>query len=323
GTESQAGEDTVLSADGRRIAVWSDTRVKVVDLVTGRARRASSGVDGTVRAEPSGWSPDGTALVVRDTVPVDEDGTGYRSVLTLVRLDGGGRVRLAETDHDHELGSPVAFAPGRLAFQSGRTVVVSDLDGRRLSSFTLARDDELAGKGAWNGDTLTVARRVGYSWSLRRIDPGTGRDLGALDLPAVPDVTAIRLLGWRADGSALVAAFVPADPAPAAFDVPTSMNQRLAYGSVGTTQVLALHRGASAPATLLTAPAGVVGIDVAESLLRAGRTRVANPPTALGPRFWLWTFLIPLLLAGLVAYRCRKGIALRLDDRRVRRARGR
>jgi hypothetical protein len=202
-------------------------------------------------------------------------------------------------------------------------VVVSDLDGRRLSSFTLARDDELAGKGAWAGDTLTVARRVGYSWSLRRVDPGTGRDLGALDLPAVPDVTAIRLLGWRADGSALVAAFVPADPAPAAFDVPTSIDQRLAYGNVGTTRVLALHPGASAPATLLTAPAGVVGIDVANDLLRAGRTRVAHPPTALGPRFWLWTFLIPVLLAGLVAYRRRTAIALWLDDRRVRRARGR
>ncbi|MEO3779511.1 hypothetical protein ABGB16_22255 [Micromonospora sp. B11E3] len=326
--EAQAGEDIVLSPDGRRVAFrsvgFARPRVEIVDLVAGRSRTVASGVSGTVMAEPAAWSPDGRALVVRDTVPTSPERSDYREVLSIVWLDGNRPTRLAD---GHERGaSPVAFAPdgARLAFQTGRTVTVTDLDGRRLSAFSLAPDTELAGKGAWSSDgrTLTVARRDGGSWSLRRIDPATGRDLGATDTPAVSGVTAIRLLGWAADGSARVVAYQPVPHAPAAFDAPLDMDQRLASLNVGTVRVLALHRGADSPTTLLTAPEDVVGIDVCDDLVRSGRTRHASPPGGgVGPRFWYWVALITVLVAGIAAYRNRGGLALWLHNRRVRRAR--
>ncbi len=328
--EAQAGEDTVLSPDGRRIAFRSISflraQVEVIDLVTGRSRTVTSGVSDTVIAEPAGWSPDGRALVVRDTVRANPEGSAYRQVLSIVWPDSNRRTRLADDDERQE--APVAFTPDgtRLAFQIGRTVTVTDLDGRRLSSFTLEPDTELAGKGAWSADgrTLTVARRDGERWSLRRVDPATGRDLGALDLPAVSGVTAIRLLGWAADESARVVAYQPAPDAPAAFDAPLDMEQRLAYGNVGTIRVLALSRGADAPTTLLTAPADVVAIDVSNEVIRSGRTREASPPHGIGPRFWYWLvfgIVLTVLVAGIVAYRKRAGLAFWLYYRRDRRAR--
>ncbi|MGN9811925.1 TolB family protein [Micromonospora sp. BQ11] len=312
GIEAQAGQDTVLSPDGRRIAFTSISsappRVDIVDLATGHGRTVSSGVSGTVMVEAAGWSPDGRAVVVRDTVPANPERSAYRQVLSIVWLDDDRRTRLAD---DEALGSPVAFAPDgvRLAFQTGRTVSISELDGRRLSSFTLAPGTELAGKGAWSTDgrTLTVTRRDGGSWSLRRIDPATGRDLGAMDTPTVSGVTAIRLLGWATDGSARVVAYLPEPRTPAVFDAPLDMDQRLAYGNVGTVRVLSLGPGADAPTTLLTAPRGVVAIDVSDDVIRSGRTRDASPPDGMGPRFWFWAVLLVTVgVAGIAAYRARR-----------------
>ena len=142
-----------------------------------------------------------------------------------------------------------------------------------------------------------------------------------MDTPAVSGVTAIRLLGWAADGSARIVAYQPAPRAPAVFDAPLEMDQRLAYGNVGAVRVLALGRGAESPTTMLTAPKDVVAIDVSEDVIRSGRTRDASPPRGVGPRFWFWAVLITVLVAGIAAYRNRKGLALWLDNRRVRRAR--
>lgn len=321
--EAYAGDDTVLSPDGRQVAFRSISswrpRVEIVDLVTGRSRTVGSGVSGTVSAEPLGWSPDGRVLVIRDVVPADPEGNAYRHVLSIVWPDGDRRIRLADDYHEGPWTSPVAFAPdgARFAFQTGRTVTVTDLDGRRLSSFTLAPETELAGKGAWSpdGQTLTVARRDGEHWSLWRVDPTTGRDLGAMDMPTVSGVTAIRLLGWAADGSAWVVAYKPSHHAPAAFDAPLAMDQRLAYGNVGTVRVLALGPGAETPTALLTAPADVVAIDVSNDVIRSGRIRDASPPRGVGPRFLFWGVFITVLVAGIVVYRNRENLAFWLAYR--------
>lgn len=311
--EAQAGEDAVLSPDGRRVAFTSidsaRPRVEIVDLVTGRSRTVGSGVSGTVTVEPAGWSPNGRALVVRDIVSANPEGSAYRHVLSIVWLDGDRRTRLADEYEVNGLGSPVAFAPdgARLAFQTERRVTVADLDGRRLSSFTLAPETELAGRGAWSTDgrALTVTRRDGGTWSLRQVDPANGGDLGAMDTPGVSGVTAIRLLGWAADGSARVVAYQPEPRAPTVFDAPLEMDQRLAYGNVGSVRVLALGRGAAAPTTLLTAPGKVVSIDVADDVVRSGRTRAAEPPHGVGGRFWFWTGLAGVVVIVVVAWRYR------------------
>ncbi|SCE99178.1 hypothetical protein GA0070607_4082 [Micromonospora coriariae] len=327
GGESLAGESVHLSPDGRYVARpdgdQDDPGVEVIDLVTGRAQRLTSRVDRSVWSTPAGWSADGGSLVVRDDVPVAFDGATYTTVLSAVTLDEERWTRLAAGAQEARVGSTVAAAPGRLAYQYGRTVAVTDLAGRELSSFALPDGTWLAGKGAWrpDGQTLTLAARADTTgWTLRQVDPASGRDVGPLRLPAVSGVVAIRLLGWAPDGSALVAAYQPdplaPDPPLEEQTAPPTSDQR-----VRTVRVLALTPGATAPRTVLTAPDQVVAVDVADQVVRSGRVRDAQPPGGVGGRFWLWTGLITVLLIGGVLFGSRQRIALWLDDRRVRRAR--
>ncbi|MBY8873876.1 hypothetical protein K7640_18770 [Micromonospora sp. PLK6-60] len=324
GYEARTGEDVVLSADGRLVAHGSGSadrpRVTVIDLVTGRARELTTDVAGSVTSTPVAWSPDGTRLVVRDTTAIDELRTGYRSTLSLLPLDGGPRVEVAEGPHNASFGRSVAFTPDgrRLAYEMGSpapvdsaggrhpadpgggAIRVTDLDGRQTASFPLPASTWLAGKGAWtpDGRWLTLAVRQGDTWRLRHadpangrevrmVDPGTGRETGAAELPGVSGVTAIRLLGWTDAGAAMVVGYLPHPNAPARFDQPLEMDQRTAYGNVGSVRVLALDPGTATPRTLLTAPDEVVAVDVADDVVRAARVRKADPPAGLGPRFWL------------------------------------
>ncbi|MFG2059060.1 hypothetical protein ACGFI9_34095 [Micromonospora sp. NPDC048930] len=313
GYEAPAGEEVLLSPDGRRIAVPGGSsehpRIDLVDLVKGVQRHLPSVVPGSVTSQPAGWAPDGKSLVVRDVVPANPEGSAYRDVLSLVRLDGGGAVRLIETEQLPIFGNPVAFSAdgSRLAWRVGDKVLIAGSDGRSISSFPLPPDTGLAGKGAWLPDgTLALVGRDPDStrWRVRHVDPATGRDLGALALPAVTGVTTIRLLGWRPDGSALVVAYRPEPAAPTRFDQPLEMDQRTAYGNVRSVAVLALVPGAAAPTTVLTAPEQVLAIDVADQVVHSGRVRDADPPWGVGGRFWWWTGLVALvLLAGFLVRR--------------------
>ncbi|WP_433265587.1 hypothetical protein ACQPWR_00540 [Micromonospora vinacea] len=330
GYEAPVGEQVLLSPDGRYVArpagPENDPRVDVIDLVAGRTRQLRSEVADSVWTVPRAWSPDGRQLVVDDTVPTDPMRSSYRRVLSIVTLDGEHWTQLADAAQQPIFGSPVAFAPGgeRVAYQIGRTVTVAHPDGRPASSFELPAESWLAGKGAWTTDgALTlISRKAGTTdWSLRRVDPATGRDTAPLPLPGVTGVTAIRLLGWGPDGSALVVAYQPEPLSPDRFDQPLELDQRTAYPNVRSVRVLALKPDATAPRTLMTAPEQVLAVDVADSVISAGRIRDANPPGGVGGRFWGWGILITLVIAGIAVYRGRNGLALWLDDRRVRRAR--
>lgn len=312
GYEAPVGEEVLLSPDGRRIAVPGGSskhpRIDLVDLVHGVERHLPSVVPGSVTTEPVGWAPDGRSLVVRDTVPSNPEGSAYANVLSLVRLDTGRAVRLIEAEQLPIFGDPVAFSPdgSRLAWRIGDKVLIAGTDGQRISSFPLPPDTGLAGKGAWlpDGSLALVGRDPGTDrWRLRHADPATGRDLGALELPAVTGVTTIRLLGWRPDGSALVVAYRPEPAAPARFDQPMDMDQRTAYGHVRSVAVLALVPGAAAPTTVLTAPEQVLAIDVADAVVHSGLVRDADPPWGVGGRFWWWTGAAALLLLGAILIR--------------------
>ncbi|MFE9694669.1 TolB family protein [Micromonospora sp. NPDC005806] len=307
GYEAPAGEQVLLSPDGRRIAVPGGSsehpRIDLVDLVDGVARHLPSVVPGSVMTEPAGWAPDGKSLVVRDTVPANPEGNAHANVLSLVRLDTGRAVRLLEAEQLPIFGNPVAFSAdgSRLAWRVGDKVLIAGTDGQGISSFPLPPETGLAGKGAWLADgSLALVSRDPDStrWRLRHVDPATGRDLGALELPAVTGVTTIRLLGWRPDGSALVVAYRPEPAAPARFDRPLEMDERTAYGHVRSIRVLALAPGAAAPASVLTAPDQVLAIDVADDVVRSGQVRDANPPWGVGGRFWWCTTLAALVLLG-------------------------
>ncbi|MGW2624863.1 hypothetical protein [Micromonospora taraxaci] len=328
GGESLAGRAVHLSPDGRYVARpdgdQDDPGVEVVDLVTGRTQRFTSNVDSSVWSTPVGWSADGRSLVVTDDVPVAFEGATYTTVLSAVTLAGNRWTRLAATAQEAHVGSTVAAAPGRLAYQYGRTVAVTDLAGRELSSFVLPDGTWLAGKGAWrpDGTNLTLAARgtTTTEWTLRQVDPASGRDVGPLALPAVSGVVSIRLLGWAPDGSALVAAYLP-DPVAPDLPLEEQSNPPTSDQRVRTVRVLALTPGATAPRTVLTAPDQVIAVDVADEVIRSGRVRDAQPPGGVGGRFWLWTILLTVLVTVGLLCASRQRIALWLDDRRVRRAR--
>ncbi|MCW3840311.1 hypothetical protein ONA70_09405 [Micromonospora yasonensis] len=312
GYEAPVGEEVLLSPDGRRIAAPGGSsehpRVDLVDLVDGVIRHLPSVVPGSVTTEPAGWAPDGKSLVVRDTVPTNPERSAYANVLSLVRLDTGRAVRLLETEQLPIFGDPVAFTAdgSRLAWRIGDKVLIADADGQSITSFPLPPETGLAGKGAWLPDgSLSLVSRDPDStrWRLRHVDPATGQDLGALELPAVSGVTTIRLLGWRPDGSALVVAYRPDPATPARFDQPMEMDQRTAYGHVRSVAVLALAPGAAAPTTVLAAPEQVLAIDVADRVVHSGLVRDADPPWGVGGRFWWGIGLAALLLGGVLARR--------------------
>ncbi|HEY2669952.1 MAG TPA: hypothetical protein VGJ07_06200 [Rugosimonospora sp.] len=315
GVEAPAGAQVLLSPDGRRFAYPAGgpdgPRLGIVDLVSGRTRRLPSAVPGSVLTTPVGWSPDGRRVVVRDSEPVDAQRSGYESVLRIVDLDSGRWTRLGTGDSYD--GFSVAFAPDgtRLAYQVGGRITVADLNGRTLSQFDPAPGTALAGKGAWtpDGASLTVVARQGDSWVLRYVDPVTGAARPGPGTAAVSGVTAIRLLGWRPDHSALVVAYQPETAAPTRVDGERGLDQRTAYGNVRSVRVLSLAPGASVPVTVLTAPEQVLAIDVADNVIESGHVRGADPPTGVGPRFWFWSGVLVAVAAALLfgAYRLRRG----------------
>ena len=267
----------LLSPDGRTVATWAE----LIDLGTGDARPLPGG-GGT----PLAWSPDGTRLVLL-----------------------GDRLRIADlrTGAGTDLAAPgplssAAWSPDgtRLAYESDRDIVVADAAGRRLSAFTPPDGGMLAGKGAWTPDSRAVALVAAEPerWAPRWFEPATGREVPGPDLPPVPGrITTGELLGWRADGTALLFAYGAARP-----DDPSSATPA---------RLLALTPGAGTAADAMALPAEVTVLDLADQALRSGRTRPGEPPGTFGGRAGWW--LAGSLLAAAAA------VALR----RRRRARGR
>ncbi|HEX2772009.1 MAG TPA: hypothetical protein VHN18_06215 [Micromonosporaceae bacterium] len=318
GALAPAGGVVLLSPDGARLAYPSSgftrPRVDIVDLTDGSVQKVAAVADGSLQTSPLGWSPDGRRLVVIDRVPANPERSAYREVLSLVEPGTGTTVHLATAGDNVSVvpGYAVAFAPDnqKLAFQVEDTVTITDLAGTPRRTFHLPADEVLAGKGAWTPDSraLTMAKRQGDRWTLATIDPATGAraDLGVPPVSGCswrmprPDgcVTAIRLLGWGPDGAAFVVAYQP-DPATSIdFADPMEIDQRIAYGHVRTVRLLSLRPGAAAPITRMTAPDDVLAVDVADGVIGAGLTRVADPPDRRGPRFWFWLVVVA---AGAVA----------------------
>lgn len=309
--ESPAGQEVVLAADGRRVAhpggSFDDAHVRIIDLGTGRTQDVPSAVKGSGGSFPVGWSRDGRWIAVRDAIS-DDQGTFNESVLSIVDLRNGQWRRLGVGRTID--GFSVAFAPDgrRFAYQIEGTVTVATLDGSAAgTSFHVSDDQALGGKGAWtpDGRSLTLVERQGSGWTLRYVDPVTGAATGGPATPVVTGMTAIRLLAWRQDGSALVAAFEPHPKSPTRFDQPVPLDQRTYYGEVRRVDLLALAPGGATPTTVLSSEDGVRAIDVADDVAVTGRTRAGHPPEGFGPRFWFWTGLATVTVVSVYLFRRR------------------
>ena len=254
----ETGGTALLSPDGRAVAYSGNGRaVEVLTLADQRVRHLA-GDDEALSADPIAWSPDGRWLVVRGS-------TGPEEVLSLVDLADGGWTRLAGATRAGSLPAVAFAADGRLAYQRGQTVHVLSTDGVQSSSFSLPLGAVLAGRGAWipDGSALMVVPRSGASWSARYVDPVSGAARGGPALTVLRDLTVGEVLGWWPDGSALVAVH-----------------------DATSARIVALAPGSAAVTPVLTAPAEVSGVEVAFDVLTSGRTRAADPPGPLGPRFW-------------------------------------
>ncbi|KXK59990.1 hypothetical protein AWW66_21220 [Micromonospora rosaria] len=318
GWPARAGEDALLSPDGRTVALPNH----LVETHTGRTRSLPS-VDGTGDSMPAAWSPDGDLLAlvgIDGGYAAQQDGvetyTVRRAVLAVSEVASGRLTTVADLRPDAlAFGWLAAFAPdGRtLAYQAGDSVVVATVDGRTLHRFPVPPGTRLAGKGAWipdgTGLTLVDQRRCctgdAYAarWQLRVVSPNSGRDLPHAVLPEQAGLVALRLLGWAPDGAAVVARYRP-EPGitVAGFDAPDGITN--GAWTATDTDVVALDRQGAARTVLVGVDQAVHGIDVADQAIGSGLTHSGHlPPRGVGPRYRRYAVVAGtagvLLVAGL------------------------
>ena len=310
------GADVLLAPDGTKVAfraTGSSPGIGVLDLRTGRrALLPSPNPDtspnpGIEYLDLLAWSPDGSRVAVSRS---DED----REELGLMDTASGRYQRLAEVTVNN--GSPhgVAFTPdgGRLTYQDQLTVVTVRLDGTRESSFPVGADTYLAGKGAWrpDGTALALSVKTGTGWNLRLVDPADGDALPDQGHPTVKGVTTLRLLGWQHRTVPIAVAYLPEADVPDRLGPKDVTFERY----VRSLEILRLPAGAD-PEVLLSTPAQVLSLDVADQVITAGAVRAGEGAPLLPVRPW-WA-AAGTLLACTAAL-----VAVRAATRRARRRSG-
>jgi hypothetical protein len=286
-----AGYGSYLSPNGRLLATdnsvqGADDSVEggfaVLDLTTGAVRTYP--VDGS----PVAWSPDGRSVLV-GAAPGGRSAGGLR----LVRV-AFGQVRdfsLAVED------DAVAFSPdgGRLAVQVGRSIWIVDVATaeRRELRASIGELRRLAGPGAWTPDgRLALVDAAEPGLRIIYLDVESGAEVTGPPLDPVTG-SALRLLGWQADGDAVVAVYQP--PRPPVLVKPHDV------AWVSGVQLLALRPGGG-QTELVDLPGDVHYVDVARDLLVADR--FGGPPASLTTRWADWATGLRtelMVLASLVA----------------------
>jgi hypothetical protein len=324
GRYQQAGQDLLLSPDGRYIAGSMDlvvptddpsgtSVVSILDLDSGKVRRLPAVAPGAPTGlwSPLVWSPDGKSIVayVDDRV----DGTAL-SLRLLDTQTGTARTLMALNSPPGQL-PRVAFSPDgkRLAVGlPGRLVTIDIATGASHELTSLSSGQQLAGPGAWSPDgrnlsmltidgclaSCPVSRINARTLRLSSVDAATGAPATGSGFDSLTGAS-LRLLGWRSDGDAVVVRYVdqalPGDPVTDTSDV-------TAFKPVGDVDLIALHPGGGRTTLLDKAAQQVMDIDVPADLIRYGQFGgPARAPSFFPLPGWIWAAAVVLLVvvAGL------------------------
>lgn len=336
-----AGEDVLLSPDGRRVASphldYSDAGpgLVVTDLSTGKSRRYRGGIneggDGEGCCAPVAWAPDGRSLiaVAYGKVTFDDTGLGRNEErLVLLDLDTDRVTPLAELRSGNGVrhASRAAWLPDgrRFLVSLGATLRMMDRSGAIIWSVDLGPRRHLGGIGAVDrsGTRIAVVDLDGCldvcdtkqlsarSWTIRFLDVDSGLPVTATPEPTVAGM-AVRVLGWTDDGELVVLRHTPERGARKEKGSDWDDTDWYTTGHVTLLGV----RPDGATRTLLDPPDGVLTIDVPDDLLRAGR--FGGPPSVAEPfpaRPIILVVIVPVLIPLLVIL-----VVIGLVVRRLRR----
>ncbi|MET7423190.1 hypothetical protein [Dactylosporangium sp. NPDC005555] len=244
------GFEVLLSPDGTRIA-----HDGTVSSLTG-------GADIRVPGEVRAFSPDGTLVVYQSGGTVGVHDLARHT--DVARVDVGGSWVVP--------GFSAAVAPGndRLALMTNQAVSVYDLRTSRLLYLLRWADGVLTGPGAWlpDGSAFATATRTNDVWTVALHAGADGTVLADRALAPVFDARYLRLLGWRADGTAVAVAGVPA---PGAVSLENSWTTAWGpYTDLGSSGARLVEIRPDGVREVLRTPAGVRDLDVAASLAIAG-----------------------------------------------------
>ncbi|MGH3716689.1 MAG: hypothetical protein ACRDT4_25010 [Micromonosporaceae bacterium] len=315
GSETMAGQDVLLSPNGRYVAQSDFTDglgFELVDLRTGKTR-GYPGSTGAVSGRPTAWSPDGRSLLVQEWPPNDVEVTNLPR-LALVELTTG-RSRVL-----HRYGKGVTWTTRFTAAFSpdSRHVVITDgtklhqyaVDGTAGWTAELGSRTHLVGVGAYtdDGGQIAVTTMQGClqpcterelaerRWSFSYLDPATGKPTDGPELTPITAM-AVRGLGWHGDQLVAVT-HRPEGGMPEGVDV--NGWDDFDYWAVGDAHLVAI--GPTGTKRLIDSPEEMLGIDVPRDLIVSGRFGGGSPePSGLPPRWEVVLFYVaPYLCLGLL-----------------------
>lgn len=322
GGEQVAGEEAVLSPDGRYVASpylagEPDGYVQVTDLTTGKTKRYAAPEGAECCAQPVAWRPDGGALVLAQLYRVDSNAADpvsgiYRQPGRLVRLDldSGAVLPLLpfEDFNNVRTASLAAYSPDgrRIAVAVDQRLHLLDAaTGATLWTAALGERRYLAGPGAFTADGQRIAtvsldgclnecdtaQLAARQWRVGYLDAGSGAEATG---PAMPPVTAmaVRALGWRRGADLVAVAYRPEGGVRK--EAANGWNDT-GFWEVGDASLVALRPDGSVE-TLLDPPDAVLSLDVARDLLEAGRFYgEAREPGMFPVR---WVIVVPVAFFG-------------------------
>ncbi|MEU4688867.1 WD40 repeat domain-containing protein [Actinoplanes sp. NPDC023714] len=315
-----AGEDVLLSPDGRRVAGPSDddSSLVVTDLDTGAEKHydPEGNWSGAVA-----WAPDGRSVLA----------SRYDDTLALLDLESGK----AQTIGDRVFSSPVrtasraAFAPdGRhLAVTSGESLQLVDRTGKTVWTSPLGDRTYLAGTGAFSPDGRLIALAnlsgclddcdeqdlAARTWTVTYLNATTGKPAEGPALSAVTG-SAIRALGWSQGRDLVILRYEPEKGAhrDAKGDASFQAWNDTGWYETGHITLQALTPDGQTR-TLLDPPDGVLTMDVSADLLQQGAFGGPTPYAAPFPARSIigWALsplicIIPVLLGLYFTFRPRR-----------------